>query len=430
MSSTTAVGSPRQRLREVLLLFIKIGFTGFGGPAATIAMMEDEVVTRRGWLSREQFLDLVGATNLIPGPNATEIAIHVGYLHAGWPGFAVAGAAFIVPAALITLAFAWAYVRYGALPALAPLLAGIKPAVLAVIAFAIWRLGRTAFAHRAGDPVPGGTVAAGTVAAGRAKRWKLAVTALVVLVASLLGANEILALFAGGPLGMLWLRWGALRSTARRPPPALVTFLLPGALVALRQPGIATGAASGATVPVAPTLAAPTLVGLTLFFLKVGAVMYGSGYVLIAFLEGGLVHDYGWLTQQQLLDAVAAGQLTPGPLLSTATFIGYTLLGIPGAIAGTVGVFLPSFLFVAALRDVLPRLRRSPWSSAFLDAVNVSSLALMASVAIKLAAATLTTWPAVVIAVLAGIAALRFRLNSAWLVLGGALLGWLASMLV
>ncbi len=406
---TTITDSPlRRRLREVCLLFFKLGATGFGGPAVTIAMMEDEVVTRRKWLTRQYFLDLVGTTNLIPGPNATEIAIHVGYLRAGWPGLIAGGACFIVPAALITMAFAWAYVRFGALPAVAPFLAGIKPAVLAVIVAALWRLGRTALAPRADDPVH-----------ARTRARQLAALGIAVLAASLLGANEILALFAGGILGMLWLRIDAGRSDrlrALRPPSSLSVLLLPG-LWPARQ-----------AAAVAATRAAPTLAGLALFFLKVGAVMYGSGYVLVAFLQGGLVDQLGWLTQQQLLDAIAAGQLTPGPLLSTATFIGYMLLGVPGAIVGTLGVFLPSFLFVAALSSAVPRLRRSPWASAFLDAVNVCSLGLMAAVALKLGAATLTSWPAAVIALLSAAIALRWRVNSAWLVLGGAVLGWLASL--
>ncbi|MEN6480216.1 MAG: chromate efflux transporter [Anaerolineales bacterium] len=378
-------------MAQVLRLFVKLGVTGFGGPAATVAMMEDEVVNRRRWLTRTQFLDVVGVTNLIPGPNATEIAMHVGLVRAGWLGLITAGVSFIVPAAAITLGLAWLYARYGALPAIAPLLAGIKPAVLAVIATALWRLGKTGI-----------------------KNGKLAVMGLVVLAASLWGVNEILALFAGGVLGMVWLQADSLRRPRSRPGAGAMGLLVPGLpLVARPLVGVA----------------APTVLQLGLFFLKIGAVMYGSGYVLIAFLQGGLVDDLGWLTQQQLLDAIAAGQFTPGPLLSTATFIGYLLLGLPGAGVATVAVFLPSFVFSAILGPIVPRFRRSPWAAAFLDAVNACSLGLMAAVALELGASTLRSWPAVLILVLSAIAGLRWKLNSAWLVLGGAAIGGIAALL-
>jgi len=367
-------------------LFLKLGAIGFGGPAVTIAMMEDEVVTRRKWLSRDYFLDLIGTTNLIPGPNATEIAIHVGYLRAGWLGLLLAGACFIIPAALITGVFAWAYVRFGSLPQIAPFLQGIKPAVLAVIVVALWRLGKTAV-----------------------KGWRLGAMGLAVALASLLGVNEILALFAGGILGMAWLQADRLKRLFVGRDGSALGWFIPGLASAMQQgQGLAPGL---------------SLWSLGLFFLKIGAVMYGSGYVLIAFLQGGLVDDLGWLTQQQLLDAIAAGQLTPGPLSSTATFIGYLLLGIPGALVCTVAMFLPSFLFVAALSPIVPRLRRSPWAGSFLDAVNVCALGLMAAVAVELGVATLRDWPSVLIALIAAVAALRWKLNSAWLVLGGAVAG-------
>ncbi len=380
-----------RRLWQVCLLFLKVGVIGFGGPAVTIAMIEDEVVTRRGWLSREYLLDMIGATNLIPGPNATEIAIHVGYLRAGWPGLILAGLCFILPAALITSVFAWAYVRFGALPAAAPLLVGVKPAVMAVIVAALWRLGRTAV-----------------------KGWKLGVLGAAVAVASLLGANEILALLVGGVLGMAWLQTDRNRNGRSMTGPSAVGLLGPGVFALTR--GLAAAEV------------APTLLSLGLFFLKIGAVMYGSGYVLVAFLQGGLVEQLGWLTQQQLIDAIAAGQFTPGPLLSTATFIGYLLHGLPGAALATASVFLPSFIFVAVLSPVVPRIRRSPWSASFLDAVNVCSLGLMAAVLIKLGVATFHSWPAVLIAIVAGAIGLRWKVNSAWLVLGGALAGWLFSL--
>ena len=393
---------PPQRLWELVWLVLKIGSTGFGGPAVTIAMMEDEIVTRRKWLTREHFLDLVGVTNLIPGPNATEIAVHVGYLRAGWLGLLLAGACFIIPAALITGAFAWAYVRFGSLPQVAPFLQGIKPAVLAVIVAALWRLGRMAV-----------------------KSQKLGLIGLAVVVASLLEMNEILALFAGGGLGMLWLQVDSVKRLFGRKPGASALGLFAPGLLFSKTP-LALGGAAALAVA---TAAAVSLWSLGLFFLKIGAVMYGSGYVLVAFLQSGLVQNLGWLSQQQLLDAIAAGQFTPGPLLSTATFIGYMLLGIPGAIVATVGVFLPSFIFVAALGPFVPRIRRSRWAAAFLDAVNVCSLGLMAAVSIKLGMATLQSWPNVVIALGAAAVGLRWKANSAWLVLGGALAGWMFSIL-
>ncbi|MHB1317358.1 MAG: chromate efflux transporter [Anaerolineae bacterium] len=399
MTTVADNDTPRQRLWQVCRLFLKLGLIGFGGPAATIAMMEDEVVARRRWLTRAYFLDIVGATNLIPGPNATEIAIQVGYLRAGWPGMALAGLCFILPGALITLGLAWGYVRWGTLPAIAPFLAGIKPAVLAVIAGALWRLGRAALLSHPPE-----------------RRRRLLVVGALVIAASLLGLHEILALFAGGLAGMLWLRTRELRCP--RAAGTMPAFLP----LAQRLPRLAPLA----TVAMAPSAVAPTAWTLFLFFLKVGAVLYGSGYVLIAFLEGGLVQRYGWLTGQQLLDAIAAGQFTPGPLSQTATFVGYLLLGIPGAALATLGMFLPSFIISMALGAIIPHLRRSPWMAAFMDAVNLSALGLMAAVAWKLGVATLTTWPAVVIALLASAAALRWKVNSAWLVLGGAVLGWVA----
>ncbi len=376
-------------LREVIALFTRLGVTGFGGPAVTIAMMEDECVTRRKWLDRDHFLDLVGATNLIPGPNATELAIHLGYLRAGWPGFLAAGACFILPAAFITLALAWAYVHYGALPAVGPFLAGVKPAVLAAVVMAVARLGQRAV-----------------------KSWKLGALGLAVAAAALLGVNEILAIFVGGLVGMAWLHWKARDKSAGAAAACLAPWpLLP---LALGTPAAAVGV---------------TLVRLGLYFLQVGALLYGTGYVLIAFLEGGLVRDWGWLTQQQLLDAVAAGQLTPGPLLSTATFIGYLLQGPAGAVVATVAVFAPSFLLTLLLTWLMPHLRRTAWSAAFLDAINVCSIGLMAAVALRLGWTTLVSWQAGLIALVAALLAWRWKINSAWLVLGGGLAGWLLGLL-
>lgn len=383
-------------LSEIAKLFFKLGVIGFGGPAAHIAMMEDEVVNRRRWLTRSHFLDLIGATNLIPGPNSTEMAIHVGFSTAGLPGLIVAGICFIFPAVLVTGIFAWIYVQFGTLPAFEPLLYGIQAAVLAIIAGALWRLGKKAVK----------------------KQHYLVIAALVVPLL-LWGINEVLALLIGGILGAVWLRW---RNTASDRGDRTLTWLLSGLnLSAIFKPTIAIATAISSSVT-------PSLLQLGLFFLKVGAVLFGSGYVLIAFLEGGLVEDYGWLTQQQLLDAIAIGQFTPGPVLSTSTFIGYIIAGIPGAIVATISIFLPSFAFVAVVNPFIPKLRESAWTGAFLDSVNVSALALMAVVTLRLARVTLFNpfdLVAVIITGLAFIATFRFKLNAAWIVLGGAILGWL-----
>ena len=385
----------RRRLWELVQVFGRIGLTGFGGPAVTIAMMEDEAVTRRHWLTHEHFLDLLGITNLIPGPNAAEMAIHLGYLRAGWLGLMLSGLCFIVPAALTTTLFAWLYVRFGSLPQAEPFLYGIKPVVLAVILAALWRLGRSAL-----------------------KSWPLLAVGIGVVVLAFLGVNEVLALFIGGLAGMVWLRLCAKQPSPPAPPasPARtrVSALVPGVALTACPAVVAAG---------------PTLWRLALFFLKTGAVLYGSGYVLIAFLEGGLVRDYGWLTQQQLLDAVAVGQFTPGPLLSTAAFIGYLLFGLPGAAISTAAVFAPSFLFVLATMRLVPHLRRSRWSAAFLDAVNASALALMVIVTVRLGRAGLVDWPAALIAALGAFATLRWKVNSTWVILGGGLAGWLVHLL-
>lgn len=352
-------------LREVTLYFLRLGFTAFGGPAAHIAMMEEEVVRRRRWMSREEFLDLIGATNLIPGPNSTEMAIHVGYLRAGWPGLIAAGVCFIVPAAAVTLVFAWAYARYGALPQAQDALYGIKPVIIAVVGQALWGLTRSAVKSRF-----------------------LAALALAAAGVSALGVNELLVLLGAGLLAV-----AAGKSLAR-----------------------AAGGRLGAVEPF-------SLLALFLFFLKVGSVLYGSGYVLLAFLESTLVERWGWLTQAQLLDAVAAGQMTPGPVFTTATFIGYLVGGLPGAAAATLGIFLPSFLFVALSRPLIPRLRRSPTAGAFLDGVNAASLALMAVVTVDLARSAIVDWPTALLALGAAYLLVLRGVNSAWLVVGGGVLG-------
>jgi chromate transporter len=381
-------------LIEVTALFLKLGTIGFGGPAATIAMMEEEVVERRKWLSHQQFLDLVGMTNLIPGPNAVEMALHLGLLRAGWLGFLLAGLAFIFPAAIISLFFAWMYVHLGTKANLGPLFFGIRPAVIAVIAISVWRLGKNAV-----------------------KSPSLLAIGVLVAAAAFLGMDEVTAMFVGAIVGMFWLR------ASRAPSIVSPLLLLPAPYGSAG--GLRTGLLKATVVTGVSVTAGVTLWKLGLFFLKVGAVLYGSGYVLVAFLQDGLVRQYGWLTQEQLLDAIAVGQFTPGPLLSTATFIGYVLLGNRGAVVATIAVFLPSFVFVPALYRAMPHIRRSLWAAAFLDSINVSSIALMAVVGVRLGRQTLTTWTAWVILATATAVSLRWKVNPVWLVVGGAIAGLL-----
>lgn len=377
------------KVGQLFALFFKLGVTAFGGPAAHIAMMEDEVVTRRSWLTRERFLDLLGATNLIPGPNSTEMAIHIGFVRAGIVGLVVAGVSFILPAALITLGCAWAYNQFQTVPQAEALLYGIKPAVIAVILSAVWRLGKTA-----------------------AKGPFLIGVGLLVMLLVLFGINEIIALLGGGIVGVLWQLGGRLRKSNM-----LLGFAwLPSSNVAL-----AVTAAPPSSV---------TLSSLALFFLKIGCVLFGSGYVLVAFLQGGLVEQYQWLTQQQLLDAIAIGQFTPGPVLTTATFIGYVLAGPTGALVATLGIFVPSFLFVLITNPLIPRLRQSAIAGAFLDAVNASAIGLMAAVTVELARHTLVDWGTWLIAILSAAVLFRYKINSAWLVLGGAAIGWLLKTVI
>ncbi|MCB1056865.1 MAG: chromate efflux transporter, partial [Acidobacteria bacterium] len=370
----------RGRLLELAGLFVKLGSVAFGGPAAHIALLETEVVERRRWLERQHFLDLIGATQLIPGPNSTEMVMHVGHERAGWPGLLVAGAGFILPAALITGLFAWFYVRFGSLPAVAPFFAGIQPVIVAVVAAALWRLGH--------------------------KAWKDSYTLLLglsVAVAALVGTGEIATLAAAALIGTLWLHTARKGPAPPSPGGASPGNGTPGTRAAVLA-GAGAASASSALGATAVATGAPTLVQLALFFLKVGSVLYGSGYVLLAFLEGGLVERWGWLTESQLLDAVAVGQLTPGPVLTTATFVGYLLAGIPGAVVATVAIFLPSFIFVAALNPWVPRLRRSPWTAAFLDAVNAAALGLMLAVTVDLARASIDGWFPALLAIAALVA--------------------------
>lgn len=390
------------RLRELAALFLKLGAISFGGPAAHIALIEVEIVRKRQWVTRQQFLDMLGATNLIPGPTSTELAINVGFVRAGWIGLCVAGASFILPAALITGAFAWAYVRFGTLTQAMSALEGIKAAVIAVIAIAIWRLGRVAV-----------------------KNVGLAVLGVISLGAFFLGVNPIAILFGGGVTGMLGRQLGSTRGASSLLFSASsrvfsVTWKSALSATLLRWFGVAAVASSAAAA-----VARPSLVRIGLFFLKIGAVLYGGGYVLLAFLEQGLVRQHAWLTQQQLLDAVAIGQFTPGPVLSTATFIGYILGGVPGAAVATVGIFLPSFFYVALLAPVLFQLRQSAWMAAFLDSVNVCAVALMAGVTFRLAADALRGWHDWAVALTALAVLLRWKVSPAWVVLGGGVVGLL-----
>jgi chromate transporter len=384
----------RTSLAELAGLFLKLGTISFGGPAAHIAMMEDEVVRRRHWFTREQFLDYLGATNLIPGPNSTELAIHIGHARAGWPGLLVAGACFILPASLIVGVIAWAYVRFGTVPAVGGVLYGIKPVVIAVVVQALWGLSRTALKTRA-----------------------LMVMGAAAVLAAAVGVHELIILFGSGVIMALTRRTSAV---AAQGPASMLPLTTRDPAQAVSA-AIATGGASIAA-------AAPFgLWPLFWVFAKIGAVLFGSGYVLLAFLRADLVERLGWLTERQLLDAVAVGQVTPGPVFTTATFIGYVLGGTPGATAATVGIFLPAFIFVALSGPLVPRLRRSPTAGAVLDGVNVASLALMTVVTWQLGRAALVGPLAIALAAVSAVLLLRFRANSAWLVLGGAFVGVVAT---
>ena len=374
---------------DLALLFLRLGATAFGGPAAHIALIEHEVVRRKHWLTREEFLDLLGATNLIPGPNSTEMAIHIGWKRARWVGLTVAGLAFILPAALIVLAVAWAYVRYGSRPEVVHLLYGVKPVIIAIIVQAIWRLGSKAL-----------------------RRVELGLIAVLGIASSAAGLNELLVLFGGGVLAVLFrMTRDWQRGTGEPTVPCVLTIAPLGATAAGLTPGAA-----------APVGLAP----LFLFFLKVGSVLFGSGYVLIAFLRTDLVQRWGWLSDTQLLDAITVGQITPGPVFTTATFIGYVLAGIPGAALATIGIFLPAFVFVAISGPLVPRLRRSALAGAFLDGVNATSVSLMTVVTWRLGQAALVDGLAIFLAVLSIVALLRLPVNSLWLLLAGGMAGWVS----
>lgn len=377
----------QQRLRELAAVFLRLGSIAFGGPAAHIAMIDDEVVKRRQWMGREQLLDLIGVTNLLPGPNSTELAIHIGYERAGWAGLWVAGSCFILPAMGIVWLLAAIYVRYQALPQLEGLLYGIKPVIIAIILQALVKLGRKAL-----------------------KDGPTAIAALGVVVAYFFQLNEILLLLVAGLAVML------------------VKNLRGGGRAALLLPFTGSLAQTGGAAPPV-TWAGPVWMQLFFFFLKVGSVLYGSGYVLLAFLQRDLVDRLGWLTSQELLDAIAIGQFTPGPVFTTATFVGYLVAGNAGAIAATMGIFLPAFLLVGLVNPWVPVLRRSRWFGGFLDGVNAASLGLMAAVLFSLGQTALVDGVTMGLAVLGAIAVFRLQINSAWIVLAGGLVGLVAQLL-
>ena len=366
-------------LKEIAKVFLKLGVIGFGGPAAHIAMMQDEVVVKRKWLSEQHFLDLLGATNLIPGPNSTEMAIHIGYDKGGWKGLITAGLCFILPAVFITGIFAVLYHDYGQMPKVQPFFYGIKPAIVAIIIGAVYPLARKSV-----------------------KSLFLGVIGIVVLVASLLGINEIYLMFGAGLLAL------ALYLNKHKKTDTFQSFV-PLTFLQITQPSLWTA----------------TNINLFWTFLKIGAILYGSGYVLFAFLDTELVAT-GLLTRRQLMDAIAVGQFTPGPVFSSITFIGFQINGWSGAIASTIAIFLPSFVFVALLNPLVKKLRNSKALFAFLDAVNVASVAIIAAVCIVMSKDTITEWRTIVIALVSAIIVFKFKkINSAFIVIGGALLGFL-----
>jgi chromate transporter len=366
----------RSRLLEIAKLFLKLGVIGFGGPAVHISMMEEEVVRKRAWMSHAHFLDLVGATNLIPGPNSTEMTMHIGHERAGWKGLIVAGCCFIIPAVIITGFFAWLYQQYGQLPQLQPFIYGIKPAIIAVVVSLMINLGRKAL-----------------------KSIELGFVGVLAAVAVLAGFNEIYVLFGGGLIGILIYLITKKNSSANG--------VFPFVLLQISNANINLSHFK-----------------LFLTFLKIGSILYGSGYVLFAFLDAELVSK-GLMTKQQLVDAIAVGQFTPGPVFSSATFIGWQISGASGAIAATVGIFLPSFLFVALLNPLIPKLRKSKVMSAFLDTVNIVSIAIILSVIVEIGRLTLSDWRTIAIAVISFIVTFYFKkLNTAFIIFGGALLGY------
>jgi len=370
-------------LKDIALLFLKLGIIGFGGPAAHIAMMKHEVVVKRQWLTEQHFLDLVGATNLIPGPNSTEMAIHIGHEKGGWKGLITAGFCFIFPAVIVTGVFAWLYKKYGLLPEVQPFVYGIKPAIIAIILGAIFPLAKKSL-----------------------KSTELVIIGLFVFVGSLFYINEVYLMFGAGFFA-LFLAYTRTQKQNN------ISIFLPLTLIQITN----------------TTLLSATNANLFLVFLKIGAILYGSGYVLFAFLDTELVSS-GLLTKQQLIDAIAVGQFTPGPVFSSVTFIGYQINDFTGAIISTVAIFLPSFLFVALLNPIVKKMRNSNLFSAFLDAVNVASVFIIVAVCLEMGKETITDWRTTLIAVLSIIFAFGYKkVNSAFIVIGGALIGFLLTLL-
>src|SRR6266851_2259754 len=378
----TKNGWSENRLGEIAVAFLRLGFIAFGGAVAHIALMEEEFVRRRGWLSREEFVDGVGAVNLLPGPSSTEMAIYLGHLRGGFPGLLIAGAAFILPSALLMCVMAWAYVQYGSLPQIAGVLWGVKPVVVVLIAQAVWSLGKTVLKSR-----------------------ELAVIAAIVLGLAAMHVATLALLIGTGVAWIAANRFGQSRPGQNR--------------IASAAASAAGGAAASAAA------AAATTTGVLVYFLKIGALLFGSGYVLLAVLREDLVTRMHWLSESQLLDGIAVSQATPGPFFTVATFLGYVLSGWRGAGLATVGMFVPAFLYVAVTASVLPRLKKSPTASAFLNGVNAAAVALMAFVGFQFARESVVTPMAAVIAVSA-VLAVRLKANSAWLILGGAVCGLVA----
>ncbi|MDD4088078.1 MAG: chromate efflux transporter [Tissierellia bacterium] len=371
----------RKRLIEIAFMFFKLGITAFGGPAAHVAMMDEEIVKKRKWVSSESFLDFYGVTNLLPGPNSTELAIHLGYERGGWLGLIIAGVCFILPAMMIVTAFAAVYVSYGSLPEISGIMNGIKPVIIAVILQALLRLGKSALKNKSSI-----------------------VLFLFTIALSYFGYSEIFLLFLSGIIMMLIVNRRKLRRSD-------LSLFIPTTSVSL---------VAYSSIMINKL----SLSSIFSTFFKIGLVLYGSGYVLLAYLESYFVETCGVITTNQLLDAVSVGQFTPGPIFTTATFIGYLLHGVPGAIVATIGIFLPAFLFVGLLNNILPVLRRSSWAAGILDGVNVASLAFMAVVSMKLVAAAIVDLPTAVLAIISIFLVFKYNINSAWLVLGGGLIGF------
>lgn len=381
--------STSQRFKEISLLFLRLGITAWGGPAVSEAMMHDEAVHRRKWLTDQQFLDILGATNLIPGPNATEVAIHLGLIRARWAGFFSAGILFILPGMLITLFLAWIYVRFGSLPQVGWVLYGIKPVIIAVIVQAVFRLGKRAV-----------------------RSVLLAIVCLGALILYILEIEEMLLLF-GGAAVVLLVRSGR-------------NFIKNSATVLL--PFLALLKAQFEAFPPDPQPFTNSTLFLTC--LKIGALLYGTGYVLLAFAKTEFVERLGWITNAQLIDAIAVGQAVPGPLVKSMTFIGYILGGVPSALLATLGIFLPSFLLVALLSRIVALVRKTWWAAAFIDGVNVASLGLMAGVAIEITRAAVVDIFTIILALASFLLVLRYKVSSLWLILGGGVLGIAYKLLI